>query len=201
MTWIDTPKPAEATGKLAKLYRRVMSADGHVDHIMLAHGLRPASLEGHMTLYKAVLHHRELSLPAWLREAIGTYVSMLNRCDYCVEHHFAGMQQLLADPPRAERIRQALSAARPQDAFNQREAKLLEYAALLTRTPAEVNQGHIAELRALDWSDAEILELNQIAAYFAYANRTVLGLGVAIDNEPLGLAPRTADEGDDWSHQ
>jgi len=32
-------------------------------------------------------------------------------------------------------------------------------------------------------SDGQILEINQVAAYFAYANRTVLGLGVTSESE------------------
>lgn len=33
------------------------------------------------------------------------------------------------------------------------------------------------------------LEINQVVAYFAYANRTVLGLGVNTEGEILGLSP------------
>ena len=31
--------------------------------------------------------------------------------------------------------------------------------------------------------NGEILEVNQVAGYFAYANRTVLGLGVTLKDE------------------
>ena len=46
--------------------------------------------------------------------------------------------------------------------------------------------------------DGEVLEVNQVVAYFCYVNRVVLGLGVHTDGETLGLAPRGGD--DDWSH-
>ena len=45
-----------------------------------------------------------------------------------------------------------------------------------------------------------MLEINQIAAYFNYANRTVLGLGCSITGDILGLSPNNSDNPDDWSH-
>ena len=36
----------------------------------------------------------------------------------------------------------------------------------------------VARLRKAGWADGQILEINQVAGYFAYANRTVTGLGV-----------------------
>lgn len=91
MTWIRTIKFEEATGKLRDLYERIKGPDNNVDNIMLAHSLRPHTMEGHMAIYKYVLHHPRNTLPKWLLEAIGVYVSLINNCDYCAEHHFVGM--------------------------------------------------------------------------------------------------------------
>ena len=57
------------------------------------------------------------------------------------------------------------------------------YAFKLTITPAEMHEVDIESLRDTGWNDGEILEINQVAAYFAYANRTVLGLGVTAEGE------------------
>jgi uncharacterized protein YciW len=54
-------------------------------------------------------------------------------------------------------------------------------------------------MRAAGLTDGEILEVNQVVAYFAYANRTVSGLGVTTHGDVLGLSPADT-EGDDWSH-
>jgi hypothetical protein len=56
MTWIRTIAFEKASGKLKKLYDRVKGPGDNVDNIMLAHSLRPHTMEGHMTLYKYVLH-------------------------------------------------------------------------------------------------------------------------------------------------
>ena len=43
-------------------------------------------MEGH--LYKYVLHHSGNTVDKRFLETIGVYVSLLNDCAYCVEHHF-----------------------------------------------------------------------------------------------------------------
>ena len=48
MTWIKTITFADATGRLRQLYERVTGPGDNVDNIMLAHSLRPHSMEGHM---------------------------------------------------------------------------------------------------------------------------------------------------------
>ena len=56
-------------------------------------------------------------------------------------------------------------------------------------------------LKEAGWEDGEILEINQVTAYFSYANRTVSGLGCTTKGDVLGLSPGNADEPDDWSHR
>ena len=75
----------------------------------------------------------------------------------------------------------------------------LNYAQKLTLEPDAIKESDIAGLREAGWDDGEILEINQVAAYFAYANRTVLGLGVNTDGDELGLSPNSDKEGD-WGH-
>ena len=110
MTWIDTISYAASKGRLRKLYDRVKGPDNNVDNIMMAHSLRPHTMEGHMSLYKFVLHHSANSLPKWFLETLGVWVSSLNQCPYCVDHHFAGLQRLLNDDKKAVGIRNAIEA-------------------------------------------------------------------------------------------
>ncbi len=201
MSWIKTVPYEDATGRLKRLYDRIKGPDDNVDNIMMAHSLRPHSMEGHMVLYKNVLHHGSNSLPTWFLETLGVWVSFLNGCDYCVEHHFAGLKRLLGDDAVAEAIRAAIDArdigALPLEGV-QKMAML--YAQELTQNPAGVIEPMVAGLRAAGLKDGEILEINQVVSYFNYANRTVLGLGVSATGDVLGLSPGNADDPDDWSH-
>ena len=54
-----------------------------------------------------------------------------------------------------------------------------------------MTRGDIDELRAAGVDDGEILEANQIVAYFNYANRVLDGLGVTTVGDVLGTSPRT----------
>jgi uncharacterized protein YciW len=110
------------------------------------------------------------------------------------------MERLLADPDRAAAIRRAFVDDDLSAAFSGKELRGLEYAACLTRSPATLTEASINELRKAGFADAEILEINQVAAYFAYANRTVLGLGIDTDGDIIGLSPGDADDPDNWSH-
>jgi len=205
MSWIKTVPYAEAVGKLKTIYDRVKGPDNNVDNILMAHSLRPHTLEGHMTLYKHVLHNSANQLPKWLLETIGTYVSLLNDCSYCVEHHYAGLRRLLGDDAQAGAIRQAMERGDLAETVSggqlaARDMAALDYAALLTRTPGAVGEAHIQALRAAGFDDGEILEINQVTAYFGYANRTVLGLGITTDGDELGLSPGDSDDPENWGH-
>jgi uncharacterized peroxidase-related enzyme len=200
MTWINTIAYEDSEGDLRKLYDRIKGPNDNVDNIMLAHSLRPHSMQGHMTLYKYVLHDPRNTLTKAYLEAIGVYVSSLNNCDYCVEHHFAGMARLLGDADRAEVIRQALQNRRPEDAFDAGELAGLIYAGKLTLIADQVTEADIEALRQAGLDDGQILEINQVTAYFSYANRTVLGLGINTKEDIIGLSPGDSSDPDNWSH-
>ena len=200
MTWITTISYQQASGALRRLYERIKGPDNNVDNIMLAHSLRPHTMEGHMALYKYVLHHPRNALPKAYLETIGVYVSLLNRCDYCAQHHFAGLSRLLGDDDRANEIHRALLAGDPAAAFSGRELAGLLYAERLTNDAASSSAEDIEALRSSGFDDGEILEINQVTAYFAYANRTVLGLGIHTDGDIIGLSPGESSDPDNWSH-
>ncbi|WP_299679534.1 peroxidase-related enzyme [uncultured Roseobacter sp.] len=202
MSWITTVPFESATGKLRRLYERIAGPGDNVDNIMMAHSLRPHTMEGHMALYKHVLHHSGNTVPKWVLELLGVWVSHLNGCAYCEDHHFAGMARLLGDPAQAEAIRAAMRAGDPGAvpvAPDQQAA--LRYAQKLTHAPADMVEADVAALRAAGFDDGQILEINQVVSYFAYANRTVLGLGCSTEGDIIGLSPGNSEDPDDWSHR
>lgn len=199
MSWIETIPYEKSTDKLRSLYNRIAGPGNSVDNIMMAHSLRPHTMVGHMTLYKNVLHHNDNTFPKWLLESIGTYVSLLNQCDYCVDHHFTGLTKLVGNE-RSNALRKAMEA----DDFNQvlpcKEQLLFEYAKELTCNASECELA-FEKLKSENYTDGEILEINQVISYFNYANRTVLGLGVNTEGDVLGLSPNQSDNEENWLHQ
>jgi alkylhydroperoxidase family enzyme len=110
------------------------------------------------------------------------------------------MARLINDAARSDEIRKALENRRPEDAFSGAELAGLTYAAKLTVAADEVTRSDITALKDAGLDDGEILEINQVSAYFAYANRTVLGLGVGTAGDIIGLSPGDSKEPDNWSH-
>ena len=200
MTWIRTIPYEEAEGKVKDLYERIKGPNNNVDNIMMAHSLRPHSMEGHMALYKNVLHHSRNTLPKWLLEAVGVCVSIINQCEYCIDHHYEGMRKLIMDDQRSENIRKALEEEKPAKVFKSKELAIINYAVKITINPYDISPEDIEKLRINNVEDGEILEINQVAAYFAYANRMVLGLGINKSGDIIGLSPNDGDDENNWSH-
>ena len=63
----------------------------------------------------------------------------------------------------------------------ERERAIVDYALELTVAPGTMTESALEPMRAAGLSDAEILDTNQVAAYYAYANRLVDGLGVRLE--------------------
>ena len=199
MTWIKTINYVEAEKELKRIYDRVKGPDDNIDNVLTIHSLRPHTLKGHMSLYKSVLHHSANTLPKWYLETLGVYVSHLNKCDYCVDHHLVGVKRLRPDID-ADELLEILRNESMEKIFNTGEIAGLMYAKVLTLSASKVTASDMERLREAGLEDGEILEINQVISYFNYVNRTVLGLGVNTSGDVLGLSPGNSSSPDDWSH-
>jgi len=63
-----------------------------------------------------------------------------------------------------------------------RDKLMLSYAEKLTKTPWEMRGQDVETLRQAGFSDAAILDINQITGYFNFVNRLADGLGVELEN-------------------
>jgi len=201
MSWIKTIPYNEAEGRLKKIYDKVKGPNDNVDNVLLIHSLRPHSLIGHMALYKNVLHNSNNVLPKWYLEAIGIYVSFLNQCDYCFQHHFAGFKRLLNNDQRADLFKKLVVEDRLSEFFENHYALGIKHSRKLTLALTEIAETDIQELRSAGFTDGEILEINQVTSYFNYVNRSVVGLGVSTEGDVLGLSPNESDDPNNWSHK
>lgn len=59
---------------------------------------------------------------------------------------------------------------------------MLRYAEKLTLTPGNMIEQDVIMLRKAGFADVDILDINQIVAYYAYVNRTADGLGVHLES-------------------
>lgn len=184
--WIRMIPLEAATGFLREMYDKVRTPHGTVDNVMRVHSLRPRTMDGHVTLYRSVLHNPDNVLPFWFLEVVASYTSMINDCAYSLTHHFANARRLIADEARAEAVYAALQARRPEEVFDGKELALLRYTEKLTASVGKMAQGDFDALKEAGCEDGEILEVNQVCAYFNYSNRLLNGLGVTTEGDVIG---------------
>lgn len=61
------------------------------------------------------------------------------------------------------------------------DRSMLDYVAKLTREPWAMLEADVEDLREAGFEDAAILDIAQVAAYFAFVNRLADGLGVELE--------------------
>jgi len=191
--WIAMIADEHADAPLAEALALARTPHGTVDNVMRAHSLRPATLRGHVALYRACLHDAANRLAPWLQETIAAYVSMLNACPYSLANHWANARHLIADTARAGAIEAALRADAPEQALEGAALALMRYARKLTLEPGAMVEADVAALRTEGLDDGEILEANQIIGYFNYVNRHLNGLGVTTEGDVVGYYAEAAD--------
>ena len=189
--WIDMIADEDASTELKDVLDLARTPHGTVDNVMRVHSLRPNTMKGHVTLYRAALHDSANTIPMWLQETISSYVSMLNNCPYSLENHWKNAVHLMDDLKKAEKVEKALWSKKPQDVFEGIELEMLRYAEKLTLRPNEMVQADVMALRAAGADDGQILELNQIIGYFNYVNRLLNGLGVTTIGDTVGFYKST----------
>jgi uncharacterized peroxidase-related enzyme len=162
--WIEVIEPAVGKrGALAAVHK--------------IHSLHPETLTAHMALYMELLFGQS-PLTRREREAIAVAVSRTNGCPYCVAHHAEALSRYEKDPDAMASVREGR-----WNALDARTARLCQYAEKLTRNPASVREADIVHLRDTGLDDRAILDAAQIAAYFNFVNRLVLGLGVSLEGK------------------
>ncbi|WP_053226385.1 peroxidase-related enzyme [Solirubrobacter soli] len=173
MTWITTVAPEDATGALAEAYEVQHDKLGFVTELTQLGSLYPDLVERRLRLYD-VVESAPSGVPPWARRAVALLTSVLNGCRFCTVGHTTKLEEAgrgeLAAAIKAEP--ETASAGDPAvDA-------LLDYTRKLVRRPGEIVEADVDALRGAGWSDLDILDVNDIAAYYSYINRVATGLGL-----------------------
>jgi len=95
-----------------------------------------------------------------------------------VTHHAEGLRVLTGD----ENLIKHLSSDFRKAALTENDRAMLEYTAKLTLEPWLMAEADIESLRDVGFSDAAILDINQVTGYFAFVNRLADGLGVKLEH-------------------
>ena len=76
----------------------------------------------------------------------------------------------------------AIEADWENAAIDDKRRAMLSFAVKLTATPAAMTPDDAQTLRDVGFSDRDILDITEVVAYYAYANRIADGLGIETES-------------------
>jgi uncharacterized peroxidase-related enzyme len=94
-----------------------------------------------------------------------------------VVHHGKGLFLLTKNNSLVDTIKNDFRRAD----IGEKDIAMLAYAEKVTVNPCDATRDDIAALKQAGFKDADILDIVQVAAYYAYVNRLACGLGVELE--------------------
>jgi len=146
---------------------------GMIPNVLKAYAANQAKFRTFTAFYNQLMLDEETcGLTKLEREMIAVTVSSANRCYYCLVAHGQAVRQYSGDPQLGEMM-----------AFNYRIAELpprqramLDFAWKLTTEPHAIGDDDRQALRDAGFTDADIFDICDTAAFFNYTNRMAHGL-------------------------
>lgn len=174
MAWIETIGWDESEGQLRDAYDWQAASLGEPAEFTMLGSLYPAIVEERLRLYRAV-EACPSDLSQIERQAAALVASTINGTDHCA----SGLRLKLASLGLADDIIAAI-VADPISVTtgDTRLDAIVAHAAKLTVRPTEMTEGDVEALRVVGLSDLDVLDLNNMVAYYNYINRVVMGLGL-----------------------
>jgi uncharacterized peroxidase-related enzyme len=180
MSWIKTINENEASGELKNIYKNIIKKRGKLSNIMRIHSLNPKVMEKHMDLYLSVMFGKS-DISRKDRELIAVFVSSLNKCDYCINHHAEALNHYWKDD---DKIKDLINNYKSIN-LSEKKLAMMDYVYKLTKKPEIIKQSDIDILRENGFQDKDILDINLIVSYFNFVNRIVLGLDVDFSKDEI----------------
>jgi uncharacterized peroxidase-related enzyme len=172
--WIETIDPDDATGLLKEAYDWQAERLGEPTEFTMLGSLYPEIVMERLRLYRAVEGCPSKLAPS--ERQLAAYVaSMLNGTGHCASGLRVKLPTLGVDDATIGAVTRDAAHVATGD---ERLDTILRYAARLSQQPIAVTAGDLDALREVGLDDLDILDLNNIVAYYCYINRVANGLGL-----------------------
>jgi uncharacterized peroxidase-related enzyme len=165
---LDIPIPdAPAEADIKKYFEKCLEKIGFVPNVIKGYAARPARWRAFVTMYHALMDKDGSKLTPLEREMIAVVVSSANRCYYCLVAHGQAVRKLSGDPELGEMLVMNYRVAE----LDRRQRAMLDFAWKLTESPALIDEPDRASLRAVGFSEEEIWDIGETAAFYNMSNR------------------------------
>lgn len=139
---------------------------GLIPNVLKAHAFDIDKLNTFSALYNDLML-ADSGLTKLEREMIAVVVSSINRCFYCLVAHGAAVRQLSGDPMLGEMLVMNYRVA----PLEPRQRAMLDFAATITTASATIEEPDRQVLREHGFSDRDIWDIANVAAFFNMTNR------------------------------
>jgi uncharacterized peroxidase-related enzyme len=174
MAWIRTIPHDEAIGTLKEAYDWQAKRLGEPTEFTQLGSLYPEMVMQRLQLYKTV-EGCPSGLSPIERQLAALVTSVLNETPHCSSGLRLKLESLGMTRGYIERVCDDPDTAHSGDA---RQDAIVDYAVKLTEHPGQVGEADIQALRLHGLADLDILDLNNMVAYYCYTNRVANGLGL-----------------------
>ncbi|HRK95938.1 MAG TPA: peroxidase-related enzyme [Rhodospirillales bacterium] len=153
---------------------------GLVPNVLRAYTGNPAKFRAFAAFYnQPMLDEEACGLSKLEREMIAVVVSSANRCYYCLVAHGQAVRELSGDPELGEMMVMNYRIAE----LEPRRRAMLDFAWTLTLSPGDIGESDRQRLRDVGFSDRDIFDICDVAAFFNYTNRMAHGLEMIPNRE------------------
>lgn len=165
-TALDLPPVDPLPEKTQKYFDICDEKLGMVPNVLVAHAFDIEKLNTFTALYNNLML-ADSGLSKLEREMIAVVVSSINKCFYCLTAHGAAVRELSGDPILGEMM---VMNYRVAD-LSARQRAMLEFAEKITKASSEIEEADRAALRNVGFSDRDIWDIANVAAFFNMTNR------------------------------
>ncbi len=153
---------------IQKYFRKCQEKLGLIPNVLRAYTINPLKFRVFSTFYNQLMLDEETcGLSKLEREMISVVVSSANRCYYCLVAHGQAVRELSGDPELGEMMVMNYRVAE----LEPRQRAMLDFAWKLTVAPHEIAEPDRQRLRDVGFSDRDIFDIADVAAFFNYTNR------------------------------
>jgi len=175
VTALNLPPLLPLPEKTQKYFDICQEKLGMVPNVLVAHAFNIDKLNAFTTLYNETML-ADSGLSKLEREMIAVVVSSVNKCFYCLTAHGQAVRELSGDPILGEML---VMNYRVAD-LSARQRAMLDFAEKITIESHRIEESDRADLRSVGFSDQDIWDIANVAAFFNMSNR----VASAIDMRP-----------------
>ena len=169
-TALNLPMVAPLPAETQKYFDICTEKLGMIPNVLQAYAFDVEKLNAFTALYNDLML-ADSGLSKLEREMIAVVVSSINKCFYCLVAHGAAVRALSGDPVLGEMMVMNYKVAD----LDARQRAMLDFAAKLTKSSADIEEADRQALRDVGFSDRDIWDIASVAGFFNMTNRVASG--------------------------